>query len=1073
MNYPWRANICGLLLFVLVIAQGYAQQGDYFVQNYLPKDYPGGQNNNGVTQNNEGLIFFANMNGVLIYDGLNWEICKRADEITIQSIAKTASGEIVVGTEDGDIAKISKNEKGKFIYTSLLEKIPENQRPHNFIRQILVVGKKTFFLSPDKLVEYDNSKLKFYEPTESFHARAMVMGGHLFVTDVHQHISVVVDGKLLPVEGTQELSHERHFSCNRISANNYAIGYRGLGFLIARVDSVHPTRSTFLKKSIPGEEELIGAEINNGCQLRNGNFLLTTNKKGAFELDANLNILRRFDSRNGVYDDNIKAAFQDVNGNLWLALFYGISLIETNSKIYHYGRNNGISGVVQSACYFENKLLVATDKGVQYYDSVNGKFNLFHEFNKQSWYLFPLGKRLFIGTAKGLFVFTKDAFSQLSENETFFLLNDPIEENAVYAGTAEGVDAYQVSEKGIQLRHSFNLGSPIKTMASDHNNNTYFVSVLHTVYFLNHDKNNTLDSLSQADALPQHYFETSVFSYNKKLMLGTDTGIYSLKKISDHHYKCVKDPEFWQPTKSAQIFRAAQLSNGIICSQKYVNNEKNIPEEKITLLAQSPFTSKIKTRILNHLSHVTPNAITYDSTRRLVFICANEGLFFLTTGSVEKKTGFHLILKRLITKNDTLLENCSENKEIRTLALTIPYQNNDLKVILGFTSYETSSGEFSYKLEGRDSKFSKWDQENILVCSNLAEGNYKLIVKARTELEDRVYVLEIPFRVSPPWYRSAMAYVIYIVLFLVFIYILLKLNSRRLVDLNKKLEKTIEERTKIISHQKEELEFKQKEIVDSINYAQRIQGALLANDKILQDNLPDHFVFFQPKDVVSGDFYWASTLANGQFALVTADSTGHGVPGAIMSMLNISCLEKAIEVENLIEPAEILNHARIKVIETLKKDGSAEGGKDGMDCCLVSFDLKKHTLTYAAAHNPVWIVRRSAPASNSNLETDLQLLEFPPDKMPVGKHDHDHIPFKQHTVELQKGDMVYTLTDGLPDQFGGPKGKKFMYKKLKELLLSMAHLPLTKQKSLITHALKDWMGALEQVDDICVIGVRV
>jgi serine phosphatase RsbU (regulator of sigma subunit) len=264
----------------------------------------------------------------------------------------------------------------------------------------------------------------------------------------------------------------------------------------------------------------------------------------------------------------------------------------------------------------------------------------------------------------------------------------------------------------------------------------------------------------------------------------------------------------------------------------------------------------------------------------------------------------------------------------------------------------------------------------------------------------------------------------------------------------------------IIEVQKHLVEEKHKEITDSINYAERIQRSFLATKQLLDENLKDYFVFFQPKDIVSGDFYWASKLSNDNFALVTADSTGHGVPGAIMSLLNITSIESALK-DGFTSPSEILNDTRKMIIDRLKKDGSAEGGKDGMDASLICFDFKNNKFSYSAANNPIWIVR------------EKQILELSPDKMPVGKHDKDFVPFTQHEIELQKGDVVYTLTDGMPDQFGGPKGKKFMYKKLKELLVSIAHLPMQEQKETLQTALNNWKGDLEQVDDVCVIGVSV
>lgn len=288
-------------------------------------------------------------------------------------------------------------------------------------------------------------------------------------------------------------------------------------------------------------------------------------------------------------------------------------------------------------------------------------------------------------------------------------------------------------------------------------------------------------------------------------------------------------------------------------------------------------------------------------------------------------------------------------------------------------------------------------------------------------------------------------------------------NFKKTQKINALLEtqkREITEQNTIIYAQKHLVEEKQKEITDSINYAQRIQRALLASDKILAENLKNYFVLFQPKDIVSGDFYWSAVLKNGQFILATADSTGHGVPGAIMSMLNISCLEKAIE-QGLTQPAEILNFTRKKIIQTLANDGSEEGGKDGMDCSLISFDFKNNLLNFAQANNPIWIIRNK------------ELLEFAPDKMPVGKHSRDSISFSQQSFSIQRGDQIYTLTDGLPDQFGGPKSKKFMYKQLKGLLLTNSNLPLPQQKSLLETAFNTWKGSQEQVDDVTLIGVKV
>jgi len=270
----------------------------------------------------------------------------------------------------------------------------------------------------------------------------------------------------------------------------------------------------------------------------------------------------------------------------------------------------------------------------------------------------------------------------------------------------------------------------------------------------------------------------------------------------------------------------------------------------------------------------------------------------------------------------------------------------------------------------------------------------------------------------------------------------------------------IEEQKKIVDKAYDGLEEAHREITDSINYAERIQRSFLATKQLLDSNLTEYFVFFQPKDVVSGDFYWAGELSDGNFAVVNADSTGHGVPGAIMSILNISSIESAVK-DKLTEPAAIFNDTRNTIIERLKKDGSPEGGKDGMDASLLSFNKDKNKMTYVAAQNPIWIIR------------DGEINEIKAEKMPVGKHDKDHIPFNGGECAIEKGDQIYTITDGFQDQFGGPKGKKFMIKKMREYILSISHLSMKEQHQKTQEVFSNWKGELEQVDDVCVIGVRV
>jgi serine phosphatase RsbU (regulator of sigma subunit) len=257
-----------------------------------------------------------------------------------------------------------------------------------------------------------------------------------------------------------------------------------------------------------------------------------------------------------------------------------------------------------------------------------------------------------------------------------------------------------------------------------------------------------------------------------------------------------------------------------------------------------------------------------------------------------------------------------------------------------------------------------------------------------------------------------------------------------------------------ISNHKEIIEEKQKEIVDSINYARKIQYALLANDNLLDKNLPEHFVFFKPKDIVSGDFYWA-TEHHEKFYLAVCDSTGHGVPGAFMSLLNIGFLSEAIKEKNIVPPNEVLNYVRTRLIESIGNDGQ----QDGMDAILICIDAQSKNITYAAANNEPVLIRKN------------EIILLPKDKMPVGKGEKMS-SFTLQSLVLETGDVLYLYTDGYADQFGGPKGKKFKSKALNELLIDYSSKSISEQENFLRKEFDAWKGNLEQVDDVCVVGIR-
>jgi serine phosphatase RsbU (regulator of sigma subunit) len=249
--------------------------------------------------------------------------------------------------------------------------------------------------------------------------------------------------------------------------------------------------------------------------------------------------------------------------------------------------------------------------------------------------------------------------------------------------------------------------------------------------------------------------------------------------------------------------------------------------------------------------------------------------------------------------------------------------------------------------------------------------------------------------------------------------------------------------------------------MDSINYAKRIQEAILPPDEVVKKYLPDSFILNMPKDVVSGDFYWVEPWGN-KILFAAVDCTGHGVPGALMSVVGYNLLGKALNELGLSRPSLILNSLSKEIGKTLRQKGSDSLVKDGMDLALCALDVKTLQLEYAGAFNPLYVVRKG------------NLIELAADKQPIGTYLEGELKsYTNQELQLEKGDTIYVFTDGYADQFGGEKGKKFKYKALQRLLIEIEGKPMEIQKDILERTTKRWRGNLEQIDDILIIGVRV
>lgn len=401
-------------------------------------------------------------------------------------------------------------------------------------------------------------------------------------------------------------------------------------------------------------------------------------------------------------------------------------------------------------------------------------------------------------------------------------------------------------------------------------------------------------------------------------------------------------------------------------------------------------------------------------------------------------------------------------------------ENNFVFQIAGISFVDEKSTEFEFYIRGTGNSYSSYNKgrEYKAYYNNLPPGRYEFIYKAKGKNNIQSYAQKFEFSIKPAWFNTWLFRITVIILGMLLIWALYKARVRNIEAQKKKLEEQVKQRTMelqianleiqeqrdVARGQRDKIAEQNKEITDSIYYAERIQRSMLPPVITLASILPEHFVLFKPKNIVSGDFYWAFEKEERVF-ISAVDCTGHGVPGALMSMLGISFLNEIVIKSHNLYPDEVLNNLRESIIKSLKQTGHVGEARDGMDVSMISFDKDLRSITFTGANNPLYMIR------------DNQLSEIKGDKMPVGIYEK-MTPFTRHTFEIKKGDTFYIFSDGYADQFGGPKSKKFMYANFKKLLLSLTDKPMLEQGKILDETIMSWQGSLEQVDDIVVIGIR-
>jgi serine phosphatase RsbU (regulator of sigma subunit) len=1074
--------LVAILFSFAVRAQNTRECGQFKVRNYSAKEYNLVPQNFAITQDFRGIFYFGNNSGILEYDGKTWNTIFTPNTGPVRSLSRSLNGRIYVGGT-GELGYLSPDSAGKMTFRSLLPYIPENERNFAEIWKTYATPKgRVYFQASNKIFCWDGHRMKIWKAKTSFHVM-FYLDGTLYVREKEIGLKALTDSNLVLIQGGELFAEQKIYFMLPFLRDEALLNTQGHGLFLMKTATQRDYTSNIkgpeqLTKVVPFhtqiDEFMSSNEIYNCIKLNNRSFSIGTLGAGLTTIDTSGNLVGVLNKLNGLQDGAIHDQFLDAQGILWLATNNGISKANLNSTLSSFSDKNGLEGTVQSIQRFQGKIYAATNQGVFYLqeqkiNKANASIEPAHfvkyaGINSECWDLLPFSNAssssLLVASNVGVQEIADDKIKSIVNGDINVLFRSRKDPNRVYVGLASGLTSiYRKGSAWIDEGLVSGISDYIQSIDEDEKGNIWIGRRDHGVIRIGFEtgpgKHATvlISEYNNKEGLPDE--NVYVRSMNGRMYFATSRGLYAFEKE-----RFRPDSSFGKRFASEQtgIFRMNTDQKGNIWiaatdSKKFGEMEIGyVSDTNRKLWNNAPFLGLSKNITL---------AIYHDADG-ITWLGGPDGIIRYDAGIVKNyDQGYLALVRKVILGKDSVIFSGNYLNDSGLVSLNQPellkphlkYSFNSFTFHFAATDFEDESvNVYSYYLEGFDKQWSAWKNENKAVYTNLPEGQYFFRVKAKNihGKESKEAVFE--FTVLAPWYRTLGAYAGYLLLFIGFVYGAITISTRGLRNI-------ISERTAEVVKQKELIELKNKDITDSINYAKRIQEAILPTLENFKSLFPESFILFKPKDIVSGDFYWL-TEKNGQILVAAADCTGHGVPGAFTSMIGNALLNEIVNDRTILEPGKILDALREGIIKALKQSGKEGESKDGMDISLCSINAKTKQLQFAGAYNPLFIVRKGT------------LIEIKADKYPIGISDRKSL-FTNHTLDLQKGDTLYIFSDGFADQFGGPDGKKFMRKRFKEHLLQIQAKNMDEQWKMLNLAITEWQGPIEQVDDILIIGIRI
>jgi serine phosphatase RsbU (regulator of sigma subunit) len=1063
------------LILLMIAVQSYSQKsGRTFIRNFPPEEFKAATQNWNVVQDKCGIMYFSNIEGMLEYDGVSWKLNKLPG---LHEILMGSNGQIYAALEN-DFGVFILDGSGIWQYHSLKSRIPGGDRDISTVWQIHSQGEKIIFRTNNEIFILENDLIKVIKPETYFSISASV-GDIVYFRQPDKGLYCLRNDSLVLADSSEIFATERMSAAIPYGEKDLLIVTRTKGIYI-----YSPTAEKKLQK--PEKLNEIDRFLTEnpgyyGIVLPDGDFAVGTITNGIIIFDREGRIKKLINKNSGLLDNAVYGLFTDKKGQLWAALDNGISLIQYNLPFCFYNEQNGLNGNVLCLYYYQDHLYAGTSQYL-FVQNEQGNFEIVQGSTGQNFDLVESKGILLAAANPGIIRIKGNKAVMVPGTEDMsFLVFAAMTDHQDYliVGSAEGLFLLKYYNSSWHLdRKIKGFDMPVYVAAVDKDGIIWASSFID---FYKLRLSQDLDSITFSKIYTTTNGLPGNSAYPSKLLsgevvFGTEKGIYKYLKDKDLF---VPHPDFGMI--QGNVFPFIQMNNGDIWSEEL---RENRTYEKGILKRRDGKYYLYKTPLYK-LSDVSSAdiCIAPDST---IFIGTTSGLLRYDPHIMPDSIHHFKTLLRKVNSRDCLLfgGNISITSESGNIkGPDLHYKLNDLVFNFAATSYEDAEKNlYSFHLSGQDTAWSEWVRDSKKEYTNLREGNYKFEVKSKNQYKEIGSTASYSFRMLPPWYRSWWAFTIYGLMSVFFIWLIVKLNVRRLEKQKAQLEKTVTERTAqlkstldVVNFQKLEIETAHGQIKDSINYAKYIQSAILPNKDFLDMYLKDYFVLFRPKDIVSGDFYWATFIEN-LTIIASVDCTGHGVPGAFMSMLGAALLNEIINKEYITHPGVILRRLRKEVIRSLHQRGETGELKDGMDLSLCAIDFANMKLQFAGANNPLYLIRKKDGKkidAGNHVESGKHILyDIKGDRMPISIHESMK-DFTTHEIELYNGDMLYLFSDGYADQFGGPEGKKLHYSAFRKILLEHAWESVEEQKLSLEKTFSEWKGDHNQVDDVMIIGIRV